>query len=237
MNGVKYVVNSFNKKIMGSQKVDATYASVTGTCPITCELRNNGCYSQLGPLGIHVNKLDKEVDNLSVLQIARAEAKAIDESYNGGLVPSGRCMRLHVTGDSRTIAGTRLINKAIGRWKNRGGGKVWAYTHCWDHITRDQWSNVEMLASVDSIDQIEYARQNGYAPAIVVSEHLSDKVYVIEGSNVKWIPCPAQVKEIGCTDCKICMNVDRLYKTNMGVAFSAHGVKKNQIKKRLTVIK
>src|SRR5690606_10093649 len=106
-------------------------------------------------------------------QVARAEAQAIDQSYNGGPVPAGRNMRLHVSGDSRTIAGTRMINNAVGRWQQRGGGVVWSYTHCWDHVTRDLWSNVSMLASVDTVEEVTYAQQNGYAPAIVVAEHIS----------------------------------------------------------------
>lgn len=237
MNGVKYVSDSGNKKIKGSKKIDCTYASVRGSCPLTCIFKDAGCYSQHGPLGIHVGRLDKEVDGLSALQIARSEAQAIDESYNGGEVPSGRDMRLHVSGDCRTVAGAKLLNSAVGRWKARGGGNVYSYTHCWDHVTKDVWSNVSMLASVDTVEDAVYARQNGYAPAIVVPEHISNKVYTLPGSDIKWIPCPAQVKGIGCVDCKICFNADKLFKNNMGVAFSAHGVKKTSIKRRLTVIK
>lgn len=237
MNGVKYVSNSGNKKIGGSKKVDATYVSVTGSCPSTCELKDCGCYTQDYPLSLHVGRLDREVKGLSALQIARTEAKLIDESYNGGAVPAGRDMRLHVSGDCRTVAGARLINNAIGRWKSRGGGAVWAYTHCWDHVLKDVWNNVSMLASVDTVEEVQYARQNGYAPAIVVSEHLSEKVYTLPGSDTKWIPCPAQTRHVGCADCKLCFDTDRLYKTNMGIAFSAHGIKKNTIKRRLNVVK
>lgn len=240
MNGTSYVSNSGNRKITGSKKVDSTYASVKGTCPNTCPMKNNGeCYAQLGPLGIHVLRLDKEVDGLSILQIARSEAQAIDASYKAGPVPTGRDMRIHISGDCRSIGGARLINNAVGRWKKRGGNAVWGYTHCWDHVIKDIWSNVSMLASVDSTDEVQYARQNGYAPAIVVAEHISEKVYTLPGSDTKWIPCPAQSTKdhkVGCADCRICMNADKLYSDNYGVAFAAHGVKKNSIKRRLTVI-
>jgi len=238
MHGVKYVSNSGNKKIGGSKKIDATYLSVTGSCPLTCALKDKGCYSQDYPLSLHVGRLDREVGNISALQIARFEAKAIDESYKGGAVPAGRDMRLHVSGDCRTIAGARLINNAIGRWKKRGGGSVWGYTHCWDHVLKEEWSNVSMLASVDSVEEVQYARQNGYAPAIVVSEHNGDKVFTLPGSDTKWIPCPAQTKEgVGCADCRLCFNATRLYDKNMGISFSAHGIKKNVIKRRLNVLK
>jgi hypothetical protein len=237
MNGVKYVVDSNNKKIRGTKKVDATYVSIKWSCPLTCQLRNEGCYAQLGPLGVHINRLDKEVDNVSALQIARIEAREIDNAYGGGAVPTGRDLRLHVSGDCRTIAGAKIINNAVVRWKRRGGNEVWGYTHCWDHVTKDVWSNVSMLASVDSIEEVKYARQNGYAPAIVVAEHLSEKVYTLPGSDIKWIPCPAQTRHIGCVDCRLCFDANRLYEKNMGIAFSAHGARKNTIKRRLEVIK
>jgi hypothetical protein len=238
MNGVKYVSDSGNKKIMGSQKIDATYVSIRGSCPLTCLLKDNGCYAQVGPLAIHVGRLDREVDGISALQLARNEAQAIDQSYNGGPVPTGRNMRLHVAGDCRTIAGAKLINSSVSRWQRRGGGSVWSYTHCWDHVTKDVWSNVSMLASVDSVEEVTFAMQNGYAPAIVVSEHPSERTYVLPGSDTKWIPCPAQTKEgMGCVDCRLCFNANRLYNSNMGISFSAHGVKKNAIKRRLNVLK
>lgn len=238
MNGAIYVSDSGNSKTKGSEKIDVTYLSIKASCPSTCALKDNGCYSVNSYAGLIVKRLDNEATEMSALQIARAEANAIDNSYKGGAVPTNRIMRLHISGDCRTIAGAKLINNAVGRWKKRGGGKVYSYTHVWDHVMRDIWSNVSMLASVDSIEEVEYARQNGYAPAIVVSEHMSSKAHELPGSDVKWIPCPAQTqKNIGCVDCKLCMNANRLFEKNMGISFAAHGIRKNTIKKRLLVLK
>ena len=236
MNGAKYVINSANTKISGSHKIDSTYLS-TNSCPSSCPLRNGQCYAKLGNVGIHVSRLNKESENKSQIQLAKAEAYVIDHSYDGKLIPEGRNLRIHVSGDSRTLSGSYIINSAIGRWKNRGGNIAYSYTHCWDIVLREVWSNVEMLASVDSIDQVKYARQNGYAPAIVVAEHLSSKAYQLKNCRTKWIPCQAQVRDIGCVDCGICLNTEILYKQNYGVAFAAHGVRKNDIKKRLNVLK
>jgi hypothetical protein len=236
MNGAIYVENSRNSKLSSNEKIDSVYASVKTTCPLTCPLRDKGCYCQMGNTGIHVSRLDKEAENLSVLDVARAEAYAIDNCYKGGLVPSGRNCRLHVSGDCRTVAGARIINNAIKRWKARNGGIVFSYTHAWDHVTRDMWSNVSMLASIDSIEGAVYARQNGYAPALVVAEHISNRTHYLPGSDIKWIPCMAQTHRT-CASCKLCMNADRLFDNNMGITFAAHGVKKNSLKKQLTVIK
>ena len=236
MNGAIYVSDSGNTKIMGSKKVDATYASIKHTCPDSCSLKNQGCYAQTSFVGMVNIRMQKEAKKGSPLSVARAEAKAIDNSYDGGQVPSGRALRLHVAGDSRTWGGTRLINAAVARWKQRGGGDVWSYTHAWKHVARSEWSEVSILASVADTSEVEAAKAQGYAPAIVVSEHPSEKAYTLPGSDIKWIPCPNQTRGVGCTDCKLCFNADRLFNGGFGISFAAHGVKKESIKRHLNVI-
>lgn len=239
MTVAKYVSNSQNSKL-GTKLVDTTYASINATCPNSCELKYNGCYASLSFVGIQVAQLDKLSVGVSALEAARQEARAIDESYNGGNVPYLRDMRLHVSGDSRTVKGSKLINSSVGRWKKRGGGDCWSYSHAWRNVPRSVWSHVSMLASISKPEEAVEARKQGYAPAIVVSEFASPKAFTVPGSDVKYIPCPAQTspggKDIGCTECRLCFNADRLYENNFGIAFEAHGVKKNAIKRRLKMI-
>lgn len=237
MKGAVYVAGSKNRKILGSKPVDATYASIQTSCPKTCDLMGEGCYAELGYVGITSHRLDAEAKGQSPLETARAEANAIDNSYNGGDVPEGRDMRLHVAGDSRTIKGTRLINRAVGRWVHRGGGSAWSYTHAFRTVPRKEWSNVSILASVSNTAEVVEARKQGYAPAIVVPEHKSEKAYLLDGSDTKWIPCPNQTRGIGCTDCKLCFNADRLFAGGFGIAFAVHGVMKEKMKRHLTVVK
>lgn len=236
MNGAIYVVDSQNGKLAGKNKVDATYVSIKASCPKSCPLMGEGCYAQLGNVGIHVARLDLEADGFSPLQAARSEAKAIDSSYKGGAIPINRDLRVHVAGDSRTLAGTRLINNAVGRWKDRGGRDCWSYTHAWQHVPREEWSNVSMLASVSNVTEAAQARELGYAPSIVVDEHLSDKAYTLGDSDTKWIPCPAQTRGVGCSDCRLCFDADRLHEGNFGIAFAVHGVRKTSLKRKLNVI-
>jgi hypothetical protein len=235
--GAIYVEGSSNRKILGSKKVDATYASIQTSCPKDCPLKGEGCYAELGYVGITSHRLDDEAEGTSPLAVARAEASAIDNSYKGGKVPDKRDMRLHVAGDSRTIAGTKLLNNAIGRWKKRGGGDCWSYTHAWRKVPRIQWKNVSILASISNTSEIEDARLQGYAPAIVVPEHPSEKAYALPGSTTKFIPCPNQTRGIGCTDCRLCFNANRLFDSNMGIAFAVHGVMKEKMKRHLNVVK
>lgn len=241
MKGVIYVSNSDNVKIAGSKKVDATYASITKTCSHTCPLKDEGCYAQSSFVGMIVKKLNKRARQHSPLEIARAEAQAIDQSYHGKKVPDGRLLRIHISGDSRSIKGTRLISKAVDRWLKRGtNGKVWSYTHSWSHVPRKEWGQVSVLGSIESTSQVEQVRKLGYAPALVVAQHPSEKAYKLPGADTLWIPCPAQTKpggkEIACSECQLCMKADWLFATNKGISFSAHGVKANSVKKHLNII-
>lgn len=241
MNGAIYVEGSHNIKIAGSKKVDATYCSIKSSCPKSCPLKDAGCYALTSYVGITVNRLESESKENEPIDTARAEVNAIDSAYRGGYIPDRRDLRLHVSGDSRTVKGTILINSAIKRWKKRGGGDCWSYTHSWRNVPKSAWSAVSILASVDNISDVKQARKQGYAPAIVVPSFEGTKAFQIKGSKTKFIPCPAQTKpggkEIACVDCRLCFDANRLYKMNMGIAFEAHGTKKNEIKRRLEIIK
>lgn len=236
MRGAIYAEDSKNTKISGNGKVDATYASIKNTCPDTCSLKGEGCYAQTSFVGMINARMNSRARQGSPLQLARAEARAIDASYKGGAVPAGRPLRLHVSGDSRTIKGTRVLSAAVSRWKKRGGGNAWSYTHAHQHVPRKEWGEVSVLASIEHTKDVESVRKMGYAPAIVVGEHPSDKAYKLDGSDTTFIPCPQQTREVACADCQLCMRADWLYTTNRGISFSAHGVKKELIKRHLKVV-
>lgn len=234
---MKYVSKSSNKKISsGLVQVDATYNPIKQTCPDSCELKGEGCYASQSFVGMINSKLEKEAEGKDSIDLAKLEAEAINNSYNGGKVPE-ILLRLHVSGESPTVEGTKIINKAVGKWLKRGGSKAWSYTHCWKDVPRKTWSNVSVLASIDDYSEIPAAIKKGYVPAIVVSEFPKKKKFSLEGSPVDFIPCPAQVYEkSACDTCQLCMRDDMLKKLGVGIAFEAHSIKKNTIKKRLTVI-
>ena len=236
MKGALYVENSKNSKISGDSRVDATYASIKRTCPDTCGLKDAGCYAKTSYTGIVVSRMDSRARQSTPLQVARAEAKAIDDAYKGGQVPAGRDLRLHVSGDSRTVKGTRVISAAISRWKQRGGGTAWSYTHAWRHVPRSVWDSVSVLGSIDKPEESAQARAQGYAPALVVGTHPTDKAYKVAGSDTTYIPCPQQTRGVPCVQCRLCMRADWLFNNNKGIAFAAHGVYKEVIKRRLNII-
>lgn len=238
MRGAIYVEKSGNTKLAGkSGRLDATYASIKKSCPDSCELKDKGCYAQSSFVGMIVNRLDRLAKGQTPLGIARAEAKAIDQAYGGRKIPKNTILRLHVSGDSRTVKGTRVLSKAVSRWKSRGGMIAYTYTHAWQNVPRREWAGISTLASVANIAEAERALEIGYAPAIVVPEHLDTKSYKLDGSDITWIPCPAQTKDdVGCSDCKLCARDQYLIDSRHGIAFAAHGINKNKIKRRLQVI-
>lgn len=236
-----FVAESNNHKIQSRDggKVAATYASIEGSCPRTCELyKDKSCYAMNGHVLFTLRRF-ADAKGVRPEQVAREEAGAIDGAFKGGRVPQdgargGRDLRLHVSGDARTPGAARLLAGAVARWFARGGGSVWAYTHAHKSVPREAWGPTSVLASVDRLEDVPAARAQGYAPARYVAEFPSEKAW--EEGGTKWIPCPAQSREVGCADCRLCFNADALFKRNAGIAFSAHGARKNALKKRLTVL-
>jgi hypothetical protein len=172
--------------------------------------------------------------------VARVERDAIVKSFEGGKIPQdgargGRDLRLHVSGDARTRRAVRILAGAVKNWIGRGGGAVWSYTHAWQTVPRRDWGKTSILASMTDPALAAAARKQGYAPALVVQHHASDKAYQVAGSDVTWIPCPQQTRDVACSDCRLCMDSQRLFNANMGIAFAAHGAT-NKIKKHLTVV-
>lgn len=237
MNGALYVSESGNTKINGSKKVDATYASIEASCPKTCPFKGEGCYAQVGFTSITTHRLDRQIEGMSAFEVAKAEANEIDNSYGGGSVPAGRDLRIHVSGDARSPGAAKVLAKAVDRWKARGGGDVWSYTHAWRLVPRSAWGNVSVMASIESTTDVKQAMSQGYAPAIVVDHFDGDKAFKIGSCKTKFIPCPAQTRSVGCTDCRLCFNTDALRKRNSGIAFAAHGPGKGKVKRALPVVK
>jgi len=229
---------SHNSKISGNYKVAATYLPIKQTCPKTCPLRDNGCYAQLGRPAIHNSRLEKLSKGKSSLSIVRAEAKEIlalakkvpQDGYDGG-----RDLRIHVTGDCRTEQEARILAKAAQVYQEAGGGKVWAYTHSWAVIPRKAWGSISVLASVENLETAAKAKEQGYVPAMVVSEFPGRTKFNV--GNKSFIPCPNQTTpNVSCASCRLCLDDSLLSSRNVGIAFAAHGVRKEKLKRRLNVL-
>ncbi len=226
---ILYIKNSKNSKI---GNIDATYAPINKTCPSSCKLKGSGCYAELSFTGIHNKRIESNSKDQSKLDLANEEADLIiNNSFDNS---KSKYLRLHVSGDSTTIRGTKKLAKAADFWIKNNDEYVYTYTHAWNYVKRSNWGKISVLASVESVEQISKARIAGYAPAVVVPEHLGKKAYLSSDKVTTLIPCPAQTSDVTCEQCKLCMKSDWLFKNNKGIAFAAHGIRKNKI--RLNVI-
>jgi hypothetical protein len=179
-------------------------------------LRNSGCYAERGPLGFFhtaaLNSFAEEIE-ATALDVARAEASAIDSMAT----VVGRPLRLHVVGDCPSDEAARIVSAAGERYTERGGGPVWTYTHAWRDVARESWGSVSVLASCETREDVELARERGYATALVVDAFEGDRL-----SN-SVLPCPAQTRGKSCAECRLCMDDTRLIGSGYSIGFEIHG--------------
>jgi ParB/RepB/Spo0J family partition protein len=213
--------------------VCSTLVSIQASCPDTRAFKGTptspgGCYVDAGFTRIAMQKLDSAAWGLSSFDVIREEVRQIDDAFGGGPIPQdgargGRDLRLHVGGDVDAAAGAQLLAKAARRWRARGGGTVWTYTHSWRAVPRSAWGDaITVLASVEKPSEIEQARKKGYAAAVVVEDFPSEKAFTTDGAKVKVVPCPAETRRTTCADCRLCLDRD-LVQMNVAIAFKLHG--------------
>lgn len=228
------VLLSANEKV---GKAAATYAPIEGTCDPSCPFYSAdgepsaGCYAREGKVSMVERRIASGLAGLSADTIAAIEAAAIRDAAE--LVPAGRPLRVHVSGDCRTEKAARMISEACEVWP----GDVWTYSHVWRTIPRSAWGRVSVLASVESVNDARRAMDRGYAAAIVVDEHPADgKAYRV--ADMKIVPCPAQTRDdVTCESCGLCLDADKLLALRLVVGFAAHGSGAKKAKRHLTVVR
>jgi hypothetical protein len=178
---------------------------------------------------IALRQLDRAAAGLRPEDVIAAEVRALDDAFDGGRIPDdgnggARDLRLHVGGDVGSTEGAKMLARAARRWRARGGGSVWTYTHFWREVPRSAWGDaITVLASVEKPKEIELARKRGYASVIVVEGFPSgSKAFSIPGTGARVIPCPAETGDAVCADCRLCLDRD-LLAMNAAVAFKVHG--------------
>ena len=153
-NGVMAIEWSGNRKL-GKNRMNATYASLD-SCIDNCPVKIV-CYTLTGRTAIHTRRLNKqsEEQGLDALQLAKNEAEKIDQLVNAPLP-----LRLHVSGDTSTLEGTRLLAAASARYSKRhNGAPVFSYTH--SHlvgIKRSEFGSIAIRASLEKLDQLPAVR-------------------------------------------------------------------------------
>ena len=186
-----------------------TVSTTQVSCPNTCRLRNNGCYAEYGPQGIHTRKLNAATARgISPEEIAREEARLIKD-----LAPD-KPLRLHVVGDTSNNRAAKILARVAAKW----GNTIYTYTHAWRDVARKSWGNIQVLASCESTEEVRQAERKGYKAALVVDRFVSGKAYMLAG--IKVIPCPQQTgRAANCRECKLCIHG----RFDGVIGFEAHG--------------
>jgi len=212
-------------KASGNSKIGpiaATYAS-QGSCPESCPFQGSGCYAESGTMAFTTNRLNRAFNGQTPEEIALVEATAIDNM--GGYAP----LRLHAVGDCKTNRAARIVAGAARRYTKRTKQPVYTYTHAWQEVDRDSWLDVSVLASCENPLQVLAARARGYATAMVVDSHPTNKLY--ERDGVKILPCPQQTgKTENCSTCRLCWDSEKLREREITIGFAAHGARANSVK-------
>lgn len=229
--------------------VCATYVSIAATCPDSCAWKDGGCYVQAGFTRRANLLLDERALGLDPDEVIERECELIWQAFKGARwsVPqdggrcgeSGRDLRLHIGGDTPSEGSARRLSVAAGGWRWRGGGAVWTYTHRWREIPRAAFGSISTLASVESAADARAAVAEGYVPAIVVPQHQGRRPTRLTGWPRGWraLPCPAETTPgRTCVTCRLCLDDGRLRELKLGIAFAAHGMQKESVRRHLDVV-
>ena len=226
------------------------------TCPDLCPRKADGdCYPVTsGPATRNLIERQNaaSIGHTSTSVVAEEEAR-LDALFTRGVPQDGpggggRPLRLHVAGDVQTEVEARRLGGAIQRYRQRGGGVGWLYSHAWRGIRREAFGpSISSLASVDSVEEIEEARNMGYASALTVPEFPAIRPYALPGLPWRFVPCPHEVKKQAldarhaqtgmsaaayetarrtlptCVSCQLCLDADRLFGGRKVIVFAEHG--------------
>jgi len=202
---------SANAKLGG---ISTTYAGIQ-SCPTACPFKTTGaCYALSGPVGIQWRKTWS--DQVTQKETAWAESKAI-RSLTGE-----HDLRIHTAGDCSTDEAARIVADAAEVHMSKHGKAAFTYTHAWRTVARESWGKVSVIASCETVEEIQQARARGYATAMVVQSYDKDTTYVKEGAKI--VPCPEITgRAESCKKCRLCMQDDKLKAADVTIAFAAHG--------------
>lgn len=223
--------------------ISATYVAQQ-SCHSDCPLKNNGCYAEIGNVGVHTHRLNRRAKAAKQSEAAIRRKLAKTEAAGIRTLDGGKRLRVHVVGDCATRDAAGLVGRAMVAHQRKQGKEAWTYTHSWRRIAKKAWAGASVIASCDKPEDVAKAMARGYATALVVPPHPTNKVYDYNG--VKVVPCPAQFTRDGrlytgrsgpralvCTECNLCPRPDNLLARGLTVGFCPDG---NSTKKVLQVI-
>jgi len=246
-------------------RTDSCYVAMAPTCPAACpRLQSGDCYPVAsGPATRNrIKRLNAAAVGHSSTEVIEELVAKLDASHPRGVPQDGprgggRPLRLMVAGDVRTEAEASRLGEAVTRRRVRGGGTGWGYTHSWRDIDREAFGpDISPLASVDSIDEIGQAYEQGYASALTVAKFPDAKPYRVPGMPWRFLPCPNEVKKNAldikrvtsgmsgeehenerrkvptCMACGLCLDAGGRFAKREVIVFQEHGPAQAQARNR-----
>lgn len=222
---VSIVERSHDRKLTKNANVSATWVPQQ-SCHSDCQLKKNGCYAEINKSGLHTHRLNKRAASLK-MSLSKLRLKlALEEAIGIHYLTGKRKLRVHVVGDCSTAKVAGIVGKAMVAHERKHGKAAWTYTHSWRRFLPKAWQGARVLASCESASQARQALARGYAVALIVPQHPTNKIYRYKGLNV--VPCPAQFKYDGeravtCENCTLCQSPDMLRSRKLVVGFQPDG--------------
>jgi hypothetical protein len=217
-----FTSHSSNKKIGNIAAVSTSSQS----CPTTCGLFDE-CYGKLHFTGIQWKKLDKSgLDFTQVMNLIDALKKRSklrfnvvgDLAHQDGIIDAVKLLKLANTVKNRLIDTILYTHHSIDNYLNVSALKL-AFS-----------KGLHINISCEDTEKAKHALSYGLNAVIVLPTGSIHKV--IKHDDLTLVRCPAEYKDsIQCANCMICAK-DRVQK-RVVVAFTAHGVKRNALSKKL----
>lgn len=206
MRAVHWVSESSDKK---TGPVVASY-STKNSCPDSCSLKTGGCYAWgLFYLSVLSKKIEDGRIKIKTLSEALADRKS-----------KVKIVRHRIAGDvvgdvDSTVEECKIVEKS--------GLINIGYTHTWKEKPSQKLKKY-FRASCNSFDEVQEAREMGWAAAVIVPEGTPKKIKLASGDIA--VMCPARhgvegKKDITCNDCTLCKVDKNTY--NKIVMFEEHG--------------
>ena len=209
-------------KSSSNSKVGRMLVTTTSdnTCPPTCAHKLRGtCYASFSFLGLHWRKVSAGARSQGfehVLDMVRQ-------------LPKGALFRWNQAGDLPGI-GQDIDASMLERLVDANNGKRgFTYTHKYNTLKHKKLiedaneKGFTINISAEDIEQAVKINKVSSAPVVVTVPHDYRKdTHTVDGEVI--VTCPAEYKDVQCTDCKMCAIPDR--KTI--IAFHAHGSRKEK---------
>lgn len=191
------------------------------TCPNHCPWKKKGCSARANSHKQHA--LEAAAHGWTADQIMREEDRLIRETLPPGMeeYPGLWDFRGHEAGDFINAEHARLLAGTTEWMLGLGVRAVWFYTRRWMEIAREDFGEIQILASVVNANEMNEAHALGFRPAILRPFFPGRRLFKVNGSDLRLLPCPAEVGTATCSTCRRCFDPE--LPDDIAISFAPHG--------------